>query len=161
LVNKETQMKKSMIGIAVLALSATFAFAGPHQNGGTNEGRHGRGHGKHGKHGRQMMHRLGEKLNLTEQQKQQMAEIKNATREENAAFFETSRSTMKEMRAARKAQDTAKIESLKPVLESQREQWKQIREAETAKFNAILTAEQRAQFDALKAERQARRKERG
>ena len=42
-------------------------------------------------------------------------------------------------------------------MESQRAQMKQLRDAQDAKITAILTAEQRAQFDTLKAERAAHR----
>jgi protein CpxP len=143
-------MKKTKIAIAVvavvLALGATFAFA--------------HGNGEHGRFGRHdMASRLAEKLNLTDAQKQQVADIKKGTRDENAAFFETARRTREEMRTAREANDTAKLDSLKATADSQRAQMKQIREAEMAKIVAILTPEQRTKFDALKAEREARHKD--
>ena len=49
-----------------------------------------------------------------------------------------------------------KVESLKATFQSQRAQMKQLHDAQQEKFLAILTPEQRTQFDALKAERDAR-----
>ena len=141
-------MKKMMIAVGVMTLGATLAFAGPHEGGR---------HGRHGRH--DMSARLAEKLSLTDAQKQQVAEIRKSSRLENAVFFESFRQSMDEMRAARKASDTAKVDSLKAAFQSQREQMKQIRQAEMEKFVAVLTPEQRTQFEAMKAERQARRQD--
>ena len=54
------------------------------------------------------------------------------------------------------AGDTAKADSLKATLESQRAQMKQLRDAQDVKISSILTPEQRAQWQQLKAERAAR-----
>ena len=141
---------KWMTGIAILTLGASLAVAAPIDgsgNWGKHEGRGGRHHRGAG----------FEKLNLTDAQKEQVRAIRKESRQQNEAFFTTARDTMKELRAARKANDTARVEALKPTLQSQRAQMKQIRQADEQRIAAILTTEQRTQWEQLKAERAARR----
>lgn len=145
-------MKKMISALAVVALSATMAIAADDNGGGKAWG--------HGHRGGAMGARLAHKLNLSDAQKDQMKALHQSFRAENKAFFETVRQTRQDVRAAKAAGDTAKIDSLRPILESQRLQMKQLREAEQEKFLSILTPEQRTQFDALKAERKARREQR-
>lgn len=129
-------MKKIITAIVVLACSATMAFAHP-----------GSGH-------------LAQKLNLSDAQKAQWQEVQRSFRQENKAFLEQARATMRDFRAARDANDTAKVESLKPVVQANREQLRQLREAQDQKLMAILNAEQQAQFQQLKAERQGQHRRR-
>jgi Spy/CpxP family protein refolding chaperone len=142
--------KKTISAVAVLALGATLAFAGMHD-------------GKEGKKGGWEGHRGGfsemyaQKLNLTEAQKTQIADLDKNFRESNKAFFEASHQTREQFKAAKDANDTAKLDALRPAMESQRAQMKQLRDAQDAKIKTILTPEQRAQFDTLKAEREAHR----
>lgn len=147
------QMKRFAAVAAVLTLSATLAFAGP------GEGRHGKGHGRHGKG--QLGAKLAQELGLTADQQRLIADIRTNTRNQHKAFFESSKALHRELRAARKAGDTAKVESLRPQMEQQREQFKQIRAAEEQQIVSVLTAEQRAKYEALKAERSERRDKRG
>jgi len=137
--------------VAVVALSGTMAIAAADTDGGKAWG-----HGHRGHRGA-MMGRLAQKLNLTDAQKDQLKAMHRSFREENKAFFESARQTRQELKAARQAGDTAKVESLKPVMQSQREQMKQLHQAQKEKFLSILTPEQRTQLEALKAERQSRR----
>ena len=140
-------MKKSVItGVAVLALSASLAIAAP-QLEKTWGGHHHRG---------EMSQRLAQKLNLTEAQKQQLTDLHKSFHQENAAFFAQFRQTMQDFRAAKQAGDQAKIDAIKPTLQSQRAQMKSLRQAEEQKMLSILTSEQQSQFQALKAERAAR-----
>ena len=134
------KMKKTLTAVAAMALTATLAFAAP------PEGRHG-GHGHRGFAGK-----FAEKLNLTDAQKQQIRDIRMASREKNKAFFENARQMRQDLRAAREANDTAKLESLKATMQSQHEQMKQIRDAEKQQILSVLTAEQRARFEAMQAE---------
>jgi len=143
---------KWITAAAVVGLSATLAFAGT----GMGEGH---GHGFKGRHHHQFS-KLATKLNLTDAQKEQWKAIRKSSYEQNAAFFQQSRQTMQEFHAAKKAGDTAKADSLKATLQSQRAQMKQIRAAEDQQFSKILTTEQSAQYQALKAERAARHAER-
>ena len=140
-------MKKTLTAVAVFALSASLAFAGP----GEWKGGH-RGHGKAG-----FSQKMAEKLNLTDAQKQQIKDIEKNFREQNKAFFESARTLHQQFRAARQANDQATLDSLKPQMEAQRAQMKQLRDAQFAQIRNVLTAEQRAQLDAWKAQREARR----
>jgi protein CpxP len=142
--------KKWLTAAAVMALSTSIAFAAPH------EGKFG----GHGRRGQMFGKRMAEKLNLSDAQKQQIKDIRKASYDANKPFFDGARDLRKQFHAAKEANDTAKIESLKPQMESQRAQFKQIREAEMTKILNVLTADQRAQFEALKAERKARRENR-
>jgi Spy/CpxP family protein refolding chaperone len=148
-------MKRSILSaVAVLGLTAAIAVAAP--NG--NKGGHG---GKHGKHGAERSARLAERLNLTDAQKQQWQSIEQTFRNNNKTFLEQSRQTMADFRAAKQAGDTAKANSLKPLVETQRAQMNQLRAAQEQQLAAILTPAQRTQYDALKAERASRHGEHG
>jgi Spy/CpxP family protein refolding chaperone len=144
---------KWITAAAVVGLSATLAFAGTGMGEGHDHGFEGKG--RH--HG---FSKLASKLNLTDAQKEQAKAIRKSSHEQNAAFFQQSHQTMQDFRAAKKAGDTAKADSLKVTLQSQRAQMKQIRAAEDGQFAQILTAEQSAQYQALKAERAARHADR-
>ncbi len=141
-------MKKSVItGVAVLALSASLAIAAPQQEKAWGGHHHSRA---------EMSQRLAQKLNLSDAQKQQLADLHKSFREENASFLAQVRQTRQDFHAAKKAGDQAKIDALKPTLESQRAQMKSLRQAEEQKMMSILTPDQQAQFQALKAARAAR-----
>lgn len=144
---------KWMTMAAVVTLSASLAFAGPHQGGKFG--------GKRGHHGQEFGARMAAKLNLTDVQQQQIRDLNKSFRENNKAVFESARALRKEFREAKRADDTAKLESLKPQLDAQRTQMKQLRDAHRTQILSVLTPEQRAQFDALKAEREQRRGKRG
>jgi Spy/CpxP family protein refolding chaperone len=147
-------MKKNVKWIAAaaatLALSATLAVAAPGDG-------HGWGGGDHGR--REQGAKLAEKLNLTDAQKQQWETLQQNFRQENATFLQQARQTIDAFRAAKEAGDNAKADSLKPQVDAQRAQMKQLRDAQEQKFVRILTTEQRAKFDAMKAERAQRRAE--
>lgn len=136
---------------AVVTLTASLAFAAPH----------GRGMGgKRGRHGQEFGERMAAKLNLTDAQKQQIRDVQTSFREKNKAIFESAHALRKELREAKNAGDTAKLESLKPAMETQRAQMKQLHDAQRQQILALLTPEQRTQWEALKAEREQRRSER-
>ena len=136
---------KWLTAAGVMVVSASLAFAMP------QEGRGGWGH-RGGKRGF-MSEKLAQKLNLTDAQKQQIRDLNKAFRQDNKAFFQSVRQTRQEFHAAKQANDTAKLQSLKPTIESQMAQMKQLREAQDAKVLSVLTPDQQAQFKALKAQR--------
>jgi len=144
-------MKKQnwITAVAVLTLGTSLALAGP--GGGRGKGGHDKGKGRHEA-------KFAEKLNLTEAQKNQIHQIRQNNRAENQDFYESSKQTRQEARAAKQANDTARLEALKGQMQSQREQMKRLRQTEMAQINAILTPEQKARFAAMKAEHQGRRK---
>jgi Spy/CpxP family protein refolding chaperone len=147
--NKELQQMKKTItaAAAVLALGATLAFAAPQGGGWKHEGHRGAGFSE----------RLAQKLNLTDAQKAQVKTIEAQFRTDNAAFFQTFRQTMQDFHAAKKANDQAKVDALKPTLESQHAQMKTLHEAERAQIRSILTPDQQAQLDAMKAQHKGHR----
>jgi periplasmic protein CpxP/Spy len=143
---------KWMTMAAVVTLSASLAIAAPH--GGMKGGRHGRD-------GQGFGQRMAEKLNLNDAQQQQIRDLQKSFRENNKQVFENARALHQEFRAAKEAGDTAKLESLKPQMEAQRAQMKQLHDAQQQRLLSVLTPEQRTQWEALKAEREQRRGERG
>lgn len=148
-------MKKFAAAIAVTALGAAVAFAAPQQEGGKAWG-HGHGRHMHGVFSK----RLAEKLNLTDAQKAQVKDIMKASRQENKAFFQQAHADMKSFFEAKKAGDTAKMDALKPTIQSERAQMKALRAAQETKIASVLTPDQNAQWQQLKAQRAAKRAQR-
>ena len=143
--------KKWLSAVGVFVLGTSLAVAAP-------QGGEGHGWGGHGRHGRgQMGAKMAEKLNLSDAQKQQLKDMNQSFREQNKPLFQAFRQNMKDLRAAKQSNDTAKADSIKATLQSQRAELKQLRQQQQQRFLSILTPDQRAQFDQLKAERAARR----
>jgi len=133
---------------SAIALSASLAIAGTYGDDGLNHECRG-GHHKGGAH-------IAKKLNLSDAQKEQWKALENSFRQNNSAFLEQARQTREEYRAAKKSGDTAKAESMKATMQSQKAQMKQLRDAMEPQQMSILNDEQRAKFQAMKAEREAR-----
>ena len=139
-------MKKTITAaVAVFALGASLAFAAPHDGWKGHEGHEGG-----------FSEKMASKLNLSDAQKTQVKAIEGQFRTDNAAFLQNFRQTMQDFHAARQANDQAKVDSLKPSMETQRAQMKTLREAQREKIRTILTTDQRAQLDAMKAQHEAR-----
>jgi len=143
-------MKKFATAVAVTLLGASLAIAA--SNEGAFEGHHG--------HRGAFGHKLAQKLNLSDAQRAQVRDIMKASHQENQAFFQSVRATRQEFRAAKQAGDTAKIDALKPTIDANRAQMKAIRAANEAKIATVLTPEQNAQWQQLKAEWAAKRAQR-
>ena len=135
-------MRKSAIAFAAVMLTATLGFA---QQG---EGRRGP---------QDFATMYGEKLTLTDAQKDQIKTIEAKTREENKEFFDATRKLMDAMRAARDANDQAKMDALKPEMKANREKMMTIREAEMGRIKTVLTADQRTALEKIQAEQKAQR----
>ena len=144
-------MKKTMTAaVAVFALGATLAFAAPHDGW----------KGGHEGHRAVISEKMAEKLNLSDAQKAQIKAIEAQFKTDNAAFFQSSRQTMQDFRAAKQANDQAKLDALKPSMDAIRAQMKTLREAQREKIRTtVLNADQRAQLDAMKAEHESRREQ--
>jgi protein CpxP len=142
---------------AVLALSTSLAIAAPERGEGK------RGHGRHGRAGAHgfASERFAEKLNLTDAQKAQIAQLRATFKEQNRPYFDAAKATRQEFKAARQAGDTAKLDALKATMQTQRTQMTERRQAFHTQFLNVLTADQRARLETLKAEREAKRGERG
>ena len=139
---------KWLAAVGVLTLTASLAVAAPHE--GNGEGRHGKGG---------ISERMAQKLNLTDAQKQQIKTLHENFRAQNKAFFETFRQTMKDYRAAKEANDNARINALQAQFDSQKAQMKQLRDGFDQQVSTILTPDQRTTWAQLKAERAARHQE--
>jgi len=143
-------MKKTITAVAALALSASLAMAG-------------HGHGKH--HGNKQgdagwSEKFAQKLNLSEAQKQQVADLQKQFRAGNEPFLSSLRQTKTDYHAAREAGDTARAEALRATLDSQKAELKQRNKTQHERIVALLSPEQRAQLEAMKAERGERHEKR-
>ena len=140
-------MNKWITAFAITALVATGAFAQEH------------GDHPHGQRVQMMsfVAMFGDKLALTDAQKTSIETIQKQSRDDNAEFYESSRQLMEQVRAARQANDQTKLDSLKPAMDANHAQMKTIHEALIAKILPVLTADQRAQFEKLRAEHDAQR----
>jgi periplasmic protein CpxP/Spy len=147
--------KKWITAVAVFALGASLAVAAPNDGDGKAFG-HEHGH----RHRGEFSAKFAQKLNLTDAQKQQIRDMHKSFRAENQAFFDSFRQSMHEYRAAKQAGDTAKADALKVTLESQRAQMKELHQGLEQRVGTVLTADQLAQWNTMKAERAARRAER-
>jgi Spy/CpxP family protein refolding chaperone len=104
--------------------------------------------------------RYGQQLNLTDTQKKQIDDLDKKFQEDNATFLESYQKTMSEYREARQANDSAKIQTLQPKVDSLRTDMMKLRTAHEDKIAATFTDDQKTQWKKIKEEREARMKER-
>ena len=93
---------------------------------------------------------------LTDAQKDQLKSSHQAFRDANKDFFTQVKATRQEAHAAREANDTAKLDALKPTIESQRAHMQELRDQEHTQFLSVLTPDQKAQLDQLEAQWKAK-----
>jgi protein CpxP len=136
-------MKKFFITTLAVATLTTAAFA--------DAGEYGRGRQRL-QHRGERRQQIAERLNLTDAQKQQIRDVRKAAFEANKSLFEAARAKRFELRQLREAND-ARAESVRTELLAMREQLRAARLATREKVRALLTAEQRAQFDQLRNNR--------
>jgi Spy/CpxP family protein refolding chaperone len=144
-------MRKFATAVAVTLLGASLAIASPQEAGNGN-----------GHRGKMMSfsERYGATLSLSDAQKAAIDVIQKETREKHAAFFTESSATMKAYWDAKQANDTAKMDALKPAMDTQRTKMKEIRAAEDVRIAKVLNADQNAQYLKIKADRAAREAQR-
>lgn len=107
-----------------------------------------------GEHGEKMMTRGLEKLNLTDAQKAQVRQIVESSRAASQSAFEQLRALrMKKRDGSITAEEQTRLDALKTQLKASAEQTQN-------SILAILTAEQRAQLEQIKAERKQKMRER-
>ncbi|HEY2091375.1 MAG TPA: Spy/CpxP family protein refolding chaperone [Thermoanaerobaculia bacterium] len=132
-------MKKFITAVVVVAAMTTPVAFAHNKNFG---GRH------------HHMAKFAEKLGLTDAQKQQAKDIRQADHAANKALFEQFRAKRHEYRAMKKANDP-NAENAKAELKSLHQQLREAHKATRDKiYNTVLTPEQRAQIDAWRAQRQ-------
>ena len=142
-------MNKTRWSSLAVAVSLLFAFTAIAQQGGGQGGPN-----------QTFTQRYGQQLNLTDDQKKQIDEMDAKFQKNNAEFLESYQKTMAEYREARQANDTAKLDALRPKVDSARAEMSKLRGAHEEKIAAKFTDEQKAQWTKIKEEREARMKER-
>ena len=104
--------------------------------------------------------RYGADLSLTDTQKKTIDEIENKWNADHEKFLTEFRATMADYRAAREANDTAKMDALKPKMDAQRAEMSKLRAEQEEKIEKTFTDEQKAKWSKIKEEREARMKAR-
>jgi Spy/CpxP family protein refolding chaperone len=141
--------KNRLLCLTVAAACFIFAFAAMGQE-----------RGNQGRANQTFTERYGQQLNLTDAQKKQIDELDAKFQKNHAEFLESFMKTMTDYRAARQANDTAKVQELQPKVDSQRTEMTKIRTAHEEKIAASFTDEQKAQWKKIQEEREARMKQR-
>lgn len=103
--------------------------------------------------------RYGQRLSLTDSQKTSIDEMEKKFDEEHATFLAGYHQTMADYRAARQANDTARIDILKPKMDSMRAEMMKLRATQEEKIAATFTDAQKETWNKIKEERAARMKE--
>lgn len=137
-----------VLAVAITLVSTLAAFGQEHGN-------------QQGTPNQTFTQRYGQQLNLTDTQKKLIDEMDAKFQKANATFLDSYQKTMAEFREARQANDSAKIEALRPKVDSQRTEMMKLRGAHEDKIAATFTDDQKAQWTKIKEEREARMKERG
>ncbi len=101
-------------------------------------------------------HVIAQKLNLTDEQKAQMRQLRESNQSANAELFDSAHAKREELRRLTRANDPAAAD-VKAQLEALRPQLKAARTQQHDAFLNILTPEQRTQLEQWKATRQSRR----
>ena len=104
--------------------------------------------------------RYGQQLGLTETQTKTINDLENKFNADHAAFLDEYHKTMAEYREARQTNNTAKMDELRPKVESQRAEMTKLRTAQEEKIEATFTDAQKAKWSKIKEERAARMKQR-
>ncbi len=105
--------------------------------------------------------RYGAQLNLTDAQKKTIDELDAKFQKEHHEFLESYQKTMTEYRDARQANDTAKMDAIKPKFDTQRAEMMKIRTVHEEKIAATFNDAQKAEWKKIQEEREARMKQRG
>jgi Spy/CpxP family protein refolding chaperone len=141
----ELRMNKTRWSSLAVAVSLLLAFTATAQQGGPNQ---------------TFTQRYGQQLNLTDIQKKQIDEMDAAFQKHNAEFLESYQKTMAEFREARQANDTAKLDAIRPKVDAARAEMMKLRGAHEERIAATFSDQQKAQWSKIKEEREARMKER-
>ena len=104
--------------------------------------------------------RYGAELGLTDTQKTTIDDLEKKWNEDHEKFLTDYRATMAEFRAAREANDQAKLDELKPKMDAQRAEMMKLRAEQEEKIEKTFTDEQKAKWSKIKEERAARMKAR-
>lgn len=99
---------------------------------------------------------VAQKLNLTDEQKAQLKQLRQTSHQANAQLFADARAKRQELRSLTKANDP-RAADVKAQLDALRPQLKAARQQQHAELLNVLTPEQRSQLEQWKAERKSKR----
>ncbi|WP_299591922.1 Spy/CpxP family protein refolding chaperone [uncultured Microbulbifer sp.] len=145
-----------VLGSALTTSGMVLAFPDGGEGHRGHKGHHGGGH-----HKERMFEHMAEKLDLTEGQKAQLKADREAGKESRKAARKEARELHKQLReAVASGADQATLDALGAKIGQMEVQKMQRMQQKRAQFESILTDEQKAKLDAMKAERKARHEER-
>lgn len=104
-------------------------------------------------HGKAMRHAIASKLNLTDEQKSQLQQLRQATQDKNQQLFADAKAKRDEFHSLKKANDPRAAE-VKAELEALRPQLRAAKQQQHEAFLSILTPEQRMQLEQWKSQRE-------
>lgn len=107
--------------------------------------------------GRGMIERIIKRLELTQDQQSRIKAIRDQFKTQNAALIADMKAVHQQAREARKAGDADRAKAIREAAQAKGTQLKAAREAMIQQILAVLTPEQRAELDAMKAERKAKK----
>lgn len=144
----KNRMAVGMLGLALLGMmmisSATLAQKG------TSEGKGKRG-GMMG-----MMGKAIERLNLSADQKTKIKALRDQFKNDNQAALAEMKTLRGKMKESAKAQDKANAQATREQMKSRMETLRPAQQKLHQQILAVLTAEQRAELEKMKAERKER-----
>jgi Spy/CpxP family protein refolding chaperone len=147
-------MRRTYITALAMALSFASVSAAAAQDREAPRAERGmRGPGQMGGLGRGLLR----DITLNDTQKEQLKAIHTKYQQQTKAVQEQMKPIREELQAARKANDTAKLQSLRESVKAPMQQMNALRQQELSEVRAILTADQQKQLDT----NLARMKERG
>jgi len=140
-------MKRFVIAV-VIATSASLALAQAPGDGGLVP------HGRHAG-----LEQLGAKLNLTEDQKQQLKDIRTADQASNKQLYADFHAKLQELRTLKQSNDP-RFDSVKEELKAMRPSMQAARKAHRESMLSVLTPEQRDELSSLRQAHRAMRQSR-
>jgi periplasmic protein CpxP/Spy len=143
-------MKPQIKAARKASRQAMLAVLTPDQRAQLKEARQSRGFGV--QRGIAMRHAIASKLNLTDEQKSQLQQLRKANQDKNQQLFADAKAKRDEFHSLKKANDP-RAADVKAEFEALRPQIKAARRAQHEAFLSILTPEQRSQLEQWKSRR--------
>jgi Spy/CpxP family protein refolding chaperone len=151
-------MRPQMEAARKASRDAMLNILTPEQRDQLNAARQSHGFASEMAAGRRLRAGFGN-LNLNDEQKTQLKQLRETTQQQNGQLFADARATRQELRSLR-GSDDAHAAELKAHLEALRPQLEAARKQQHDAFANVLTPEQRTQLEQWKAQRQSRRQSR-
>jgi Spy/CpxP family protein refolding chaperone len=151
-----TKALLNKLGIALVGttLVAFAAFAQGRPDGPKGHG----GHGGEMRH--QMIEKLAKRLNITDEQKAKIKALREQFKTQNASALADIKALREKMKGYMESKDKDNAKATRDQIKAKMEQLKPAREQLRAQMKAILTPDQLAELEKIKAERKAKMDER-